>query len=241
MNFHTLPSLIALAILVAIFRGIRRQATSDQLRLWLAGWCFVLVHFVAQFVDVEPGLVDKLATAVSLGALELASIVFLISVSPVATTRRRQFVLAVGLGLPAFVYTNAAIWEVRSHSLYYAVMLLGTAAALTMIWTFYRKATSYVVGESVGCLITAAAVGWAVHQNRPDLGIVLLLAALNFVASLLFWRHFRRFTAGVLTTVGGFFIWGSVFPAAVWLQTFAPSLHVEARFGTSPSTSLRWA
>jgi diguanylate cyclase (GGDEF)-like protein len=234
MNFHTLPSLIALAILVAIFRGIRRQATSERLQLWLAGWCLVLVHFVAQFVDVQPGLVDRLATAVSLGALELASIVFLISVSPVATTRRRQLVLAVGLGLPAFIYTNAAIWEVRSHSLYYAVILLATAAALTMIWTFYHKATSYVVGESAGCLITLAAVVWAVHQNRPDLGIVLLLAALNFVAGVLFWRHFRRFTAGVLTTVGGFFIWGSVFPAAVGLQTFAPSLHVEAEVWNIP-------
>ncbi len=234
MNFHILPSLVALAILVAIFRFILRQATSERLQLWLTGWCLVLVHFAAQFVDVEPGLVDKLATTVSLGSLELASIVFLISVSPVATTRRRQLQLVAGLGLPAFVYTIAVIWEVPSHGLYYVVIVSAAAAVLWLLWYLYRKVSSYVMTVTLGCLLMAAAVMWGIHRNRPELGIVLLLAALDFVAAALFWRHFRRFTAGVLTTVGGFVVWGLVFPASAWFQTFASSVHVESEVWNIP-------
>ena len=51
MNFETLPSLIALAILVVVFRAILRQGTSEPLHLWLTGWILVLVHFVSQFVN----------------------------------------------------------------------------------------------------------------------------------------------------------------------------------------------
>ncbi|HEX8812108.1 MAG TPA: hypothetical protein VF742_08960, partial [Terracidiphilus sp.] len=94
MNFDTLPNLIALAILVVVFRAILRQGTSERLHLWLAGWVLVLVHFVAQFVDVGQGLWDRLASALSLNALESASVAFLISVSGAAHNRRRQLLLA---------------------------------------------------------------------------------------------------------------------------------------------------
>ena len=65
MNFNTLPSLIALAILVVVFRAILRQGTSERLHLWLTGWILVLVHFVAQFVDVGQGTWDHIASAVN--------------------------------------------------------------------------------------------------------------------------------------------------------------------------------
>ena len=94
MNFNTLPSLIALAILVVVFRAILRQSTNERLHLWLTGWILVLVHFGAQFLDVGQGHWNRVATAVSLNALELASIAFLVSVSHVANNARRQFLLA---------------------------------------------------------------------------------------------------------------------------------------------------
>ena len=234
MNFETLPSLIALAILVVVFRAILRQGTSEPLHLWLTGWILVLIHFVAQFLDNGQGLWSRLANAVSLNALELASIAFLISVSLVATQRRRQLLLAAVIGIPALVYTDANVWDVTSHIFYYIVIAVAFTGAVLVVWNFYRKTTPYVITLSIGCVVLACGMVWAVARNKADLGIVLLLAALNFVAGLLFWRHFRRFTAGVLITVGGFFIWGSVFPAAVWLQTFAPSLHVEAEVWNIP-------
>ena len=66
MNFNVLPSLIALAILVVVFRAILRQGAAERLQLWLTAWILVLIHFVAQFLDVGHGLWDQVASAVSM-------------------------------------------------------------------------------------------------------------------------------------------------------------------------------
>lgn len=234
MNFNTLPSLVALAILVVVFRAILRQSTNERLHLWLIGWVLILLHFVAQFVDVGQGLWDRVATAISFNALELASIAFLISVSQAATTRGRQLLLAAAIAIPAVIYTDAAIWDVSSHAFYYSIIGLGFAGALPLIWDFHRKITRYLVGLSIACLGISFALAWTVARGNLGLGIIFLLAALNFIVAVLFWRHFHRATVGVLTTVSGFAVWGAVFPTGMLLNTFAPSIHVESEVWNIP-------
>ena len=234
MNFNTLPSLVALAILVVVFRAILRQSTNERLHLWLIGWVLILLHFVAQFVDVGQGLWGRVATAISFNALELASIAFLISVSPAATTRGRQLLLAAAIAIPAVIYTDAAIWDVSSHAFYYSIIGLGFAGALLVIWDFHRKITRYLVGLSIACLGISFALAWTVARGNLGLGIIFLLAALNFIVAVLFWRHFHRATVGVLTTVSGFAVWGAVFPTGMLLNTFAPSIHVESEVWNIP-------
>src|ERR1039458_6772953 len=114
MNFNVLPSLVALAILVVVFRAILRQGAAERLQLWLTAWILVLIHFVAQFVDVGHGPWDRVASAVSLGALELASIAFLISMSPRAVTFRRQLLFSAILGLPALARSEEHTSELQS-------------------------------------------------------------------------------------------------------------------------------
>jgi diguanylate cyclase (GGDEF)-like protein len=234
MNFATLPSLIALAILVVVFRAILRQGSSERLHLWLTGWILVLVHFVAQFVDSGQGVWDRVASAVSLNALEAASIAFLISVSLAANNLRRQVLLGVAIALPAFVFTDAVIWDVTNHLFYYFTIALALAGALLVIGNFYREITTYVVGLSIGCLGLSCGMAWAAGHGKPDLGIIILLAALNFIVAALFWRRFNRATVGVLTTVLGFVAWGSVFPIGASLAIFVPSVHVESEVWNIP-------
>jgi len=227
MNFATLPSLIALAILVVVFRAILRQSTSERLHLWLTGWILVLVHFAAQFVDVGQGLWDRVASAVSLNALELASIAFLVSVSQRATSLRRQLWLAAVIGVPAIIYTDAFLWDVTARIFYYAVIALALAGTFLVIWIFYQKITPYVLGAWAGCMIVSGAMTWVVSRGKFELGIMVLLAGFNFTVAVLFWRHFHRVTVGVLTAVLGFVAWGAVFPTGVWLQTLAIPVQSE--------------
>jgi diguanylate cyclase (GGDEF)-like protein len=234
MNFNTLPSLIALAILVIVFRAILRQGTNERLHLWLTGWILVLIHFVANFVDSGQGLWDRVASAASLNALELASIAFLISVSHGASNRRRQLLLAAVIGVPAVLYTDAVIWDVTARIFYYAVIALSFAGVSFVIWKFYGKITPYLVGLEIGCLGLSCAIAWAVTRGKLDLGIILLLAALNFIVATLFWRYFHRATVGVLTTVLGFVAWGAVFPIGKLLEIFAASIHVESEVWNIP-------
>jgi diguanylate cyclase (GGDEF)-like protein len=234
MNFSTLPSLLALATLVVVFRAILRQGTTERLHLWLTGWILVLVHFVASFLDTGQGSWDRIASALSLNALELASIAFLISVSQGAKNLRRQLLVAVVIGVPAVLYTDAVIWDVTARIFYYAVVALALAGAGLVIWKFYGKISPYVVGMWTGGFALSCAVAWAVARGKFDLGIIFLLAALNFIVAALFWRHFHRETVGVLTTVGGFVFWGAVFPVGSLLQTYWPSIHVESEVWNIP-------
>jgi diguanylate cyclase (GGDEF)-like protein len=234
MNVDTLPSLIALAILVVVFRAILRQSTSERLHLWLTGWILVLIHFVAQFVDVGQGVWDRVAQAVSINALQLAGITFLVSVSHGASNRRRQFLLVAALAIPAVVYTEAVIWAVTARGFYYSVVAIGLASSVLVIWTFYERLTPYVIAMFAGCGLVSGAMVWAVARGAPDLGIICLLAALYFTVAALFWRHFHRATVGVLTTVLGYVAWGAVFPTGTLLLAYAPAVHMQSEVWNIP-------
>src|ERR1039458_3672 len=234
MNFNVLPSLVALAILVVVFRAILRQGAAERLQLWLTAWILVLIHFVAQFVDVGHGPWDRVASAVSLGALELASIAFLISMSPRAVTFRRQLLLSAILGLPALAYTTAVVWELTAHGFYYGVVLVALAATSLLAWNWYRDTPSYLFGLLLASVVFSSVLIWMVARNHADLGINVILAGLNFVVAVLYWRHFQRATAGVLTTVFGFVAWGAVFPIGMFLDLYSPSTIVESETWNIP-------
>jgi diguanylate cyclase (GGDEF)-like protein len=234
MNFNVLPSLVALAILVVVFRAILRQGAAERLQLWLTAWILVLVHFVAQFVDVGHGPWDHVASAVSLGALELASIAFLISMSPRAVAFRRQLLLSALLGLPALAYTTAVVWELTAHGFYYGVVLVALTATSLLAWNWYRDTPSYLFGLLLASVVFSSVLIWMVARNHADLGINVILAGLNFVVAVLYWRHFQRATAGVLTTVFGFVAWGAVFPIGMFLDLYSPSTIVESETWNIP-------
>ena len=234
MNFNVLPSLVALAILVVVFRAILRQGAAERLQLWLTAWILVLIHFVAQFVDVGHGPWDHVASTVNLGALELASISFLISMSPQASSRRRQLLLGAILGLPALAYMTAVVWGLTAHSFYYGVVVVALTSTSLLAWNWYRDTSSYLSGLLLGCVVFSSVLVWMVARNHADLGINVILAGLNFVVAVLYWRHFQRATAGVLTTVFGFIAWGAVFPIGMFLDLYSPSTIVESETWNIP-------
>ena len=234
MNLNVLPSLVALAILVVVFEAILGQGAAERLQLWLTAWVLVLIHFIAEFVNVGHGLWNHIATAVSLGSLELATISFLISMSPRAGTARRQLLLGTILGVPALAYTTAAIWGLAAHSFYYGVVVVALATTTLLAWNWYHDIFSYLFGLLFGCLVFSALMLWMAARDHTVLGINVILAGLNFVVAVLYWRHFQRATAGVLTTVFGFIAWGTVFPIVMFLHRYFPSTIVESETWNIP-------
>lgn len=235
MNFSVLPNLIALAILVAVFRAILRQGTTERLHLWLAGWILVLVHFGAQFLDPGQGTWSQVATSISLDALILASVAFLISVSSIVDSdSRRQVLFASAIAVPTLVYTNAVIWDVTAPSFYYSLIALGLTATTLIFCRYYGRVTLYAVGVLTGSVAIAGTITWSVAHGTPGLGISYVLAGLNFIVAMLYWRRYRRASAGVLTTVGGFVLWGAVFPTGILLVSFAPSLKIDSEVWNIP-------
>ncbi len=233
VKFQALPALIALAILVAVFAAISRQHTQERVRLWLIGWALVLLHSVVQFVHPSGPHWKNFNFALGMTGLELASVAFVVSVAPRATTAKRQFVLAAVLGVPALAYTYGMVFGVESRAFYYALISLGLCSLLLLIARWYRKVTVYVVSVLAACITLAALVTWAVASGKGDLGLHLILAALNFFAAGLFWYRLRRISAGVVAAVFGFTAWG-VFPTIFAVTNVAPSLGHDAEVWNIP-------
>ncbi len=233
LNFKALPALIALAILVAVFASISRQHTKERVRLWLVGWAFVLLRSIVQFVHPAGEAWRNLDFAIGIGALEMASVSFVVSVAPAATTTRRQFLLGAILGVPALTYTYAMIWGLESAAFYYAVVLIALAGALCLLWNWHRKMTAYVISMGAGSIVLAGVIASGIASGNDDRGVHLILAAMYFIAAGLFWYRLRRISAGVMATVLGFIGWGLV-PSIQALRSIAPSLGHDAEVWNIP-------
>jgi len=236
MHFHynNLPALIALAVLVAVFAAISRQRTKERVGLWLTAWSLILLRSLVDFARFNAHWLAHIELALGLSALEMASVVFVVSVAPQATTWRRQLILATVLGAPALLYSNAMLWDVSSRGFYYAVILVGTIAILALLWTWYHELTLYVLSLTLASLALAGLLIWGVANGKEDYGMHGILAALNFFAAGLYWYRMKRTSAGVLATVFGFIAWGMVLPAGLILRIFAPSIRVEAEVWNIP-------
>ncbi|HSY13661.1 MAG TPA: GGDEF domain-containing protein [Verrucomicrobiae bacterium] len=234
MTFSTLPNLIALAVLVAVFWAISRKETTERLHLWLAGWVLVLLHFTAQFLSPATGQVSNLLTAASLDCLLLATIAFLTSVASIATNWQRQALIIAAVGAPCLAYVNGAIWEVSSHAFYYLVIAVGAIAPLVVFWRLQHHSPWYVASVIAGTLVSGAMTAWAVAVGNSDLGITVILTVLNISAGTLYWRHHSRATAGVLTTVAGFGLWGLVFPISMVFDKRYPNVQIDAEVWNIP-------
>jgi diguanylate cyclase (GGDEF)-like protein len=234
LNFNALPVLIALAVLVAVFAAISRQRIKERVGLWLTAWSLILLQSLAHFIHFKSHRLAQIELAVGLCALEMASVVFVVSVAPQATTRRRQLLIAAVLGVPALVYTIAMLWDVSSKSFYYAVIVVLVTGVLTLLWLWYRRITPYVVCVALGSVVVGCLLICGIAYGKEEYGMHGILATLNFFAAGLYWYRMRRASAGVLATVFGFVAWGLTLPAGIVLSTFAPSLRIESEVWNIP-------
>ncbi|HUI84119.1 MAG TPA: GGDEF domain-containing protein [Candidatus Binatia bacterium] len=234
MNYATLPNLIALFILVAVFWAISRRATAERLHLWLVGWILILLHFVAQFVTAGEGAWSRVATTINLDCLALAGVAFLVSCSLIALDQRRQLLLGIAIAAPALSYVNGVIWGIADPDFYYFLIAIGAAAPLMVFWRYSRRGHSYGVIVTAAVVLMAAVTAWIVARGAGALGITVILASLNLVAAILYWNRYRRPTAGVLTAVLGFAAWGAVFPTSILISIFLKSVKVDSEVWNIP-------
>ncbi len=238
MNFTILPNLIALAVLVAVFWAISRKTTSDRLHLWLAGWALVLIHFAAEFFSPAKNFGEVIADVVNIDALVLAGIAFLISVSGIAA-RKRQLSLALSIAVPTLAYATGAIAGVSSKGFYFALIATGVLAPAIccrsqLFQSESRQSKLRAAAIAVVCILAVVIAGWVIARGSADLGIAVILTSLNFTIAILYASSYRRATAGVVTTVTGFVLWGAVFPAAVLLDIFASGFRPQSEAWNIP-------
>jgi len=233
MHLSVLPNLVALTVLVLVFWAISRKASTERLKLWLAGWMLILLHFADQFVEADQGLWGQITAVGSLVCLILATVAFLISVSFSASHRRRQLELAIATAVPAIAYIVAALQDAGNAYYYVIIALAAIAPVLACRSGFWQSKLKLFSGLS-GVVVAAGLAAWAVHAGRPELGITVFLTTLNLSVAILYWLAYRRITTGVMTCVGGFVLWSAVFPVSVLLNLYVPSVRLEPEVWNIP-------
>src|ERR1700722_8919661 len=228
-----IPTVVTVAVLVGIFLALKRHSHSARLQLWMVAWFLIFTHFVAQLLEPAKGDVSPHLLAFDLGSLQAAAVVFLVSVSAVAEDKRKRTLTLWLTGIPSVAYGILSSFDVHARWPY--VLCLATcflSGILLLLWV--RGFSFYAVSIS---LLSSAAAVWAILSalhGSFDEGLTALLTVGYVLPGIFLCRNYWRASPGILTTAGGFFCWGAVFPVGVLIDHFAPTANVPPELWNTP-------
>ena len=227
--------MFAVASVIGVFLSINRRGGSDRIRYWIVAWTLVLVHFGAQIASgLYTGIAGTFAVSVSVSTLELAGVVLLLSLSLTFKDRKANRYLGCIIGGPLMIYVNCLIWNVQSRWIFVLCILVTTAGAMSLYIRFIRSLAPVMFFITAWCAVTAAWLIRDVQTGDGSLALYFSLTGLFTICGLIFWRSFRRFSAGVVLSSFGFLAWAAVFPTALFLATHHPEIKIHPEMWNIP-------
>ena len=209
--FNRILVVVVMTILVAVFYWIYARDRQPRAKYWLIGWIAIEVHFASALLNTFH-IISPVLDSWLYCVLLVAAAAFFLSVSSACQTARRRMVFWGLMFTPAIAYWTAVVYEVPGFWVYRA--LLGTVIATGVGLTLFRKpnpnsrAYFWCLAASVPGLLSM----W--QARNPMLGMETMLFEGYAFTALVYWRHYRRYTPGVVLTAGSFFLWGMVWPVA---------------------------
>jgi signal transduction histidine kinase/DNA-binding response OmpR family regulator/HPt (histidine-containing phosphotransfer) domain-containing protein len=217
-----IPEAILVGVLVSLFLRFGKQDRS--MRLWVSAWLAILLHFL--ILAASDLLPRPLLILAARGTLYSSGILFIISLTQLVD-RPRKWRLSIGAcAVPAIVHTAALAWKVQLAIVNFSCLLaffLGIAIVVNI--TSADRKQRWMVNS----LIFGPFAAWGFYSTanaNPVGGMFAMLGAMFTLSGVLFWRRYRRLSAGVITSVAGFLGWGLVFPAIALIQRCAPTIKV---------------
>jgi two-component system, NtrC family, sensor kinase len=231
--FDKLPTILVLAVMVGIFVALRRHVKSARLHLWIAAWVLIFAHFFVQLFEPPDGNLTPIAFMIDIGCLQFSALFFIASLTSFFENTRLTVGLLTLTGIPVMAYTAGLAYELKSRWFFIvcaAVLYYGSplfvALRRKLIIDFFVWAPVAVISGTV-VLVRA----W--HHDF-DFGINAMLTFGFAVPGFLFWRRYPRWSPGVVTSAGGFFLWGAVFPVGAMLDAWWPNLKVNPELWNTP-------
>lgn len=228
-----LPTILVLAVLVAIFVALRRHARSVRLNLWIAAWGLIFCHFLAGIFYPADGSGSPLVLIADQAALQLSAFFFIASLTAFHEDRRLTRAFLFAAGVPALVYISLLAFghELRApYILGLTVMFLGVPLLVARV----RRPSQGVLAWAPIVIGTGALAIVKAWEGNPVFGWIALLTISFALPALLYWRRYQRWSPGVITTVGGFVLWSAVFPVGVLVGTHFPSLKINPELWNVP-------
>jgi len=218
--------ILILGLLVVLFASIYRKRATARVRSWVVGWLFVLLHFAVLLVPAVSSWGQRLVDSLSISALILSGLCFLLSASAISVTWWFSILTAFCIGFPALFYTNYVVFEFSRQWPLYAAATAVAAAGIALAGSLFRQSirvwAAITLTFSVGGIWTVSAI--AHHQPVQGISAILFQVFLAFAA--LYWFDFQRVSVGVLTAVLGLVAWASVFPVSLLCDYLIPAAQI---------------
>jgi two-component system, NtrC family, sensor kinase len=229
-----LPTILVLAVLVAIFLSLRKHAPSARIRLWTYAWALIFLHFFVQAFETHTGTLETILESVDIAALELSGVVFVTSMIQAVETRSKRLGLLALLGIPVAFHAVAASFDWHHPwpmSVALTIIFFGAAGFALLA---YQRPPRFNICVA---LVFAGAGIWAIHdqlRGSPDFAINAILTLCFGLCGLLFWKRYPRPSPGVIAVSGGFLAWGAVFPVGALFDHYLPKLQMNPELWNVP-------
>lgn len=208
-----------ISVLVAFFVWIYLRDRQPKSAWWLAGWMTILIHFAG--FGIADGFFPGghvLGILITRTGLIVAGAFFFLSVSDKQRRDRTNSINIVLIFVCGIVYASATAIGLDLPWLYAGII---ACCALIAVGESFRI---YGTGNWFWSCVWVALSPYAAFAFRRALdgqsreGLDFYLFSLYAITGLLYLRHFRRATPGVIFTAVSFLAWGCVFPLAAYLS-----------------------
>jgi PAS domain S-box-containing protein len=215
-RFEELVVFGVISIMVALFAWIYTRDREKRAGLWMLGWIAIFIHFMAPAIDDFIPWLMPYTRWIKVTTLIVAGTFFLLSVSEVFANRRRRIAFTTLISTASLVYATALFLHLDNKWIFAGLLAASNIYAAIQAASFYGWRSSYLY--SLYMLLPYG--GWALWQaflGHPVHGLNFYLFGFFYVTGLAYFRHFRRFSPGVIFTSASFVAWGCVFPMAAFL------------------------
>ena len=229
-----LPTILILAVLVGIFVSLRKHSPSARTRLWIFAWALVFVHFFVQIFETHIGVLENIFESIDLGALELAGVLFLVSLARSAEDYvRRNILLAILAPAAAFHATAITFGWPNRWALCGALAIFFFGMAGFALFA-HRTISRFNLILAVSLMAVGVWVVRAQWHGNPVPAVNAILTLAFAISGFLFWKRFPRFSPGIITVTIGFVCWGAVFPTGWLTDHFLPHLQINPEIWNVP-------
>jgi two-component system cell cycle sensor histidine kinase/response regulator CckA len=215
-RFEELVVFAVTIVLVALFAWIYLRDRQKSTGLWMLGWIAIFVHFAAPaFDDFFPKLM-RFTEWTMTSTLILAGTCFLLSVSEVFIRKERRIAFATFISTVAMFYLTGKESHFNAPWFYITLLLISNVYATVQAVRCYNWKSPHLY-----LLLSLLPYGaWAILQvtrGHVEHGLDFYLFGFFYVTGLVYFRHFRRLSPGVLLTSASFILWGAVFPVSTFV------------------------
>jgi PAS domain S-box-containing protein len=210
-RFEALVVFGIITVLVSLFAWIYLRDRQKRTRLWMLGWIAILVHFAVPVFSADFPRLAAFTPWIKVCMLIIAGTFFLLSVSEVFNWKRRRIGFILFVSAAAVLYLTILSLHVRTPWIYVSLLFISIGYGLVQAIRFYGWQSPYLF--SLFLLVPYG--GWAAQQAMHGTlrhGMNFYLLGFFYVTGLVYFRHFRRFSPGVILTSAAFMAWGCVFP-----------------------------